>query len=248
MQTLKNKVALVTGASKGIGAGIAKQLAAAGALVGVNYASSKQGAEAVVAEIVASGGTAKSMQGDFSQAADIRRVFEEMKQTYGRLDILVNNAGIYQMAPIEALTEEAFHRHYNLNVLGTLLSIQASLALFGNDGGSIINIGSVASTMAAPMMSVYAGTKGAVNALTTSLSKELGGRKIRVNSLNPGFVTTEGMAGYMGSPFHQGTIAATPLGRVAEPLDIARIAVFLASDESFWLTGQHITAAGGMTA
>ena len=248
MSTLNNKIALVTGASKGIGAGIAKQLAAAGAVVFVNYASSKEGADAVVAEIAAAGGTAKALQGDFSKAAEVERVFGEIKQAYGRLDILVNNAGIYRMAPIEALTEEVFHQHFDLNVLGLLLAVKAALPLFGADGGSIVNIGSVASTMAAPMMAIYAGTKGAINSITISLSKELGPRKIRVNSLNPGFVATEGMAPFMGSPFHQGTIAATPLGRVAEPIDIARIAVFLASDESYWITGQHITAAGGMTA
>ncbi len=247
MNALESKIALVTGASKGIGAGIAKQLAAAGAVVFVNYATSKEGADAVVAEIGVSGGTAKAIQGDFSKAVDIERVFAEIVQTYGRLDILVNNAGIYRLAPIEALTEEVFHEHFNLNVLGLLLSVKASLPLFGPEGGSIINIGSIASTMAAPMMAVYSGTKGAINSITISLSKELGPRKIRVNSLNPGFVATEGTAPFMGSPFHQGTIAATPLGRVAEPVDIARIAVFLASDESYWITGQHITAAGGMT-
>ena len=248
METLKGKVALVTGASKGIGAGIAKELGAAGATVVVNYSTSKEGAEAVVTEITALGGQALALQGDFSKAEDIDRVFDQVKEKYGKLDILVNNAGIYRMAPIEALTAESFHQHFNLNVLGLLLSVKASLPLFGPEGGSIINIGSIASTMAAPMMAIYAGTKGAVNSITTSLSKELGPRKIRVNSLNPGFVATEGMSGFIGSPFHQGTIKATPLGRVAEPVDIARIAVFLASDESYWLSGQHITAAGGMTA
>ena len=155
---------------------------------------------------------------------------------------------MYEIAPIEAVTEESFHKHFNLNVLGLLLSIKAAVPLFDADGGSIINIGSIAGTMAAPMMAVYAGTKGAVNSFTISLSKELGARKIRVNRLNPGFVATEGLAGFMGSPFHQGTIAATPLGRVAEPVDIARVAVFLASDDSYWVNGQAIVAAGGLTA
>ena len=248
MSNLANKVALVTGASKGIGAGIAKELASAGATVVVNYGTSKGSAEAVVAEILTAGGQAKAVQGDFSKAEDIERVFMGLKADYGKLDVLVNNAGIYEMAPIEALTEESFHRHFNLNVLGLLLSIKTSLALFGPEGGSIINIGSIAGAMAAPMMSVYGGTKGAVNSITIALSKELGPRKIRVNSLNPGFVETEGMAGFIGSPFHLGTIASTPLGRVAAPVDIGRIAVFLASDDSYWVNGQQIIASGGLTA
>ena len=248
MSKLSNKVAVVTGASKGIGASIAKALAAEGASVVVNYASSKAGADAVVAAIKADAGQAIAVQGDFSKPADIERVFAEVQRAHGRLDILVNNAGVYEIAPIEALTEESFHKHFNLNVLGLLLATKAAVPLFGADGGSIINIGSISGTMAAPMMSVYGGTKGAVNSITLSLSKELGPRKIRVNSLNPGFVATEGMSGFMGTPFHTGTIAATPLGRVAEPVDIARIAVFLASDDSYWITGQQIIAAGGLTA
>ena len=248
MSHLSGKIALVTGASKGIGAGIAKELAAAGATVVVNYSSSKEGADNVVSSIQAAGGKATTVQGDFSKAADIERVFADVKQSHGRLDILVNNAGVYELAPIEAITEESFHKHFNLNVLGLLLSIKAALPLFGAEGGSVINIGSIAGTMAGPMMSVYGGTKGAVDSITISLSKELGARKIRVNSLNPGFVATEGMSGFMGSPFHQGTIADTPLGRVAEPVDIARIAVFLASDDSYWINGQAILATGGYTA
>ena len=248
MSSLANKVALVTGASKGIGAGIAKQLAAAGAVVAVNYATSKEGADAVVAEITAAGGQAVALQGDFSKGEEIERVFSEVQSRYGKLDILVNNAGVYAMAPIEALTEESFHRHYNLNVLWLLGSISAELTLVGPEGGSIINIGSIAGAMAVPMMSVYGGTKGAVNSITIALSKELGPRKIRVNSLNPGFVETEGMAGFIGSAFHLGTIKQTPLGRVAEPRDIGRIAVFLASDDSYWVTGQQIIASGGLTA
>ena len=248
MSNLSGKIALVTGASKGIGAGIAKELAAAGATVIVNYSSSKEGADNVVSSIQAAGGKAPTVQGDFSKAADIERVFAEVKQSHGRLDILVNNAGVYELAPIEAVSEESFHKHFNLNVLGLLLSIKAAVPMFGDNGGSIINIGSIAGTMAAPMMSIYAGTKGAVNSISLSLSKELGPRKIRVNSLNPGFVSTEGTSSFIGSPFHQGSIAATPLGRVADPVDIARIAVFLASEESFWVNGQAITAAGGLTA
>lgn len=249
MHTLKNKVALVTGASKGIGASIAKHLASAGATVVVNYASSKAGADRVVAEIAASGGSAIAIQGDFSKPEEIADTFAEIKQRFGKLDILVNNAGIYNLLPIDQITPEDFHRHYNLNVLGLLLAIKEAIALMGADGGSIVNIGSVNSTMGIPGSSVYAGTKGALNAITLSLSKELGPRKIRVNAINPGLIDTEGTQsrGIIGSERSEMAAKLTPLGRIGQPEDIGRIAAFLASDDSFWINGQILTAAGGMT-
>ena len=247
MANLNNKVALVSGASKGIGAGIAKALAAAGAIVAVNYATSKEGADKVVAEIAAAGGHAKALQGDFSKAADIDRVVADIKQAHGKLDILVNNAGVYEMASLEGFTEESFHRQFNLNVLGLLLATQKALPLFGPEGGSVINIGSLVGSMPMAMASTYSATKGAVDAITISLSKELGPRRIRVNSLNPGMVSTEGAAGFIDSDFAKEAVRATPLGRVGQPADIAHIAVFLASDDSYWLTGQKIIAAGGAT-
>lgn len=249
MHTLKNKVALVTGASKGIGASIAKHLASAGATVVVNYASSKAGADRVVAEIAAAGGSAIAIQGDFSKPEDIAHTFAEIKQRFGKLDILVNNAGIYNLLPIDQITPEDFHRHYNLNVLGLLLAIKEAIALIGADGGSIVNIGSVNSTMGIPGSSVYAGTKGALNAITLSLSKELGPRKIRVNAINPGLIDTEGTQsrGIIGSERSEMAAKLTPLGRIGQPEDIGRIATFLASDDSYWINGQIVTAAGGMT-
>lgn len=247
MSKLKGKVALVTGGSKGIGAAIAKSLAAEGASVAVNYASSKSGAESTVAEIVAAGGTAVSVQGDVSKAADARSIVDKTIAKFGRLDILVNNSGVYEFAPIEKVTEESFHRHFNINVLGLLLTTQAAVRHLG-EGSSIINIGSVVSRLTPPGSAVYTGTKGAVDAITGVLSRELGERKIRVNSLNPGMVETEGShaGGIIGSDFETGTVAQTPFGRVGQPDDIASVAVFLASDDSHWLTGERLLASGGL--
>ncbi|HEX3373278.1 MAG TPA: glucose 1-dehydrogenase [Edaphobacter sp.] len=248
MGKLTNKVAVVTGASKGIGAGIAKALAADGASVVVNYASSKEGADKVVAEIKAKGGKAVAVHGDFSKKEDIGKVFGEVKKTFGRLDTLVNNAGVYTFTPLEQVTDEEFHRIFNLNVLGLLLASKEALKYFGPEGGSIINIGSVVSSLTPPNSSVYTATKGAVDAITQVLAKELGPKKIRVNSINPGMVETEGVhaAGFIGSDFEKNTVAQTPLGRVGQPEDIATIATFLASDDSKWLTGELVKAGGGL--
>jgi len=247
-QKLAGKVALVTGASKGIGASIAVHLAAAGASVVVNYASSKAGADKVVAEITAAGGKAVAIQGDVAQPADITRLLAQTKAAFGHLDILVNNAGVYEFLPLEAITPEHFHRHFNVNVLGLLLTTQEAVKLFPASGGSVINIGSVVSSLTPPASAVYTATKGAVDALTGVLSKELGAKKIRVNALNPGVVETEGThtAGIIGTDFEKHTISQTPLGRTGLPRDIAQIAVFLASDDSGWLTGELIRAGGGM--
>lgn len=248
MGKLTNKVAVVTGASKGIGAGIAKALAADGASVVVNYASSKEGADKVVAEIKAKGGKAVAVQGDFSRKEDIGKVFGEVKKTFGRLDTLVNNAGVYAFTPLEQVTDEEFHRIFNLNVLGLLLASKEALKYFGPEGGSIINIGSVVSSLTPPQSSVYTATKGAVDAITQVLAKELGPKKIRVNSINPGMVETEGVhaAGFIGTDFEKNLVAQTPLGRVGQPEDIATIATFLASDDSKWLTGELVKAGGGL--
>ena len=248
MAKLKNKVALVSGASKGIGAGIAKALAADGASVVVNYASSKEGAEKVVAEIKAKGGKAVAVQGDFSKQEDIGKVFAEVKKTFGRLDTLVNNAGVYNFTPLEQVTPEEYNRIFNLNVLGVLLASKEALKYFGPDGGSIINIGSVVSSLTPPGSSVYTATKGAVDAITHVLAKELGPKKIRVNSINPGMVETEGVhaAGFIGSDFEKNAVAQTPLGRIGQPQDIATVAAFLASDDSAWLTGELLKAGGGL--
>jgi 3-oxoacyl-[acyl-carrier protein] reductase len=245
---LANKVALVTGASKGIGASIAKHLAAAGASVVVNYASSKAGADKVVAEITAAGGKAIAIQGDVAKPADITRFVTEAKTAYGKIDILVNNAGVYEFLPLEAITPEHFHRQFNVNVLGLLLTTQEAVKHFPATGGSIINIGSVVSSITPPASAVYTSTKGAVDAITGVLSKELGPKKIRVNALNPGIVETEGSitAGFIGSDFEKHAHTQTPLGRTGLPQDIAKIAVFLASDDSGWLTGEEIRAGGGM--
>jgi 3-oxoacyl-[acyl-carrier protein] reductase len=246
MSKLTGKVAIVTGASKGIGAGIAKSLAAAGASVVVNYASSKAGANSVVAAILAAGGEAVAVRGDVSKSADAQRIIDAAITTYGRLDILVNNSGVYEFSPIEAVTEEQFHRIFNVNVLGLLLTTQAAVKHLG-EGASIINVGSVVSRVTPADSSVYTGTKGAVDAITGVLARELGPRKIRVNALNPGMVETEGThsAGFIGSDFEKGVVAQTPLGRVGQPGDIAAIAVFLASEDSAWLTGERILAGGG---
>jgi 3-oxoacyl-[acyl-carrier protein] reductase len=248
-QRLEGKVAVVTGASKGIGASIAKHLADEGAAVVVNYASSKEGADRVVSEIKSKGGKAVAVQGDVSKHADIKRLFAEAKKAFGRLDVLVNNAGIYEFAPLEAVTPEHFHKTFDLNVLGLLLASQEAVKLFGPAGGSIVNISSVVATWAPPMTSVYSATKAAVDAVTRSLAKELGPHKIRVNSINPGMVETEGTtsAGITAgeSEFRKQVEAQTPLGRIGKPEDIAPAAVFLASDDSRWITGETLYIAGG---
>ncbi len=248
MGKLANKVALVTGASKGIGAGIAKALAADGASVVVNYSTSKEGADKVVSEIKAKGGKAVAVQGDFSKKEDIGKVFAEVKKNFGRLDTLVNNAGVYNFATLDQVTSEEYHRIFNLNVLGLLLASKESLKYFGPEGGSIINIGSVVSTLTPPGTSVYTATKGAVDAITHVLAKELGPKKIRVNSINPGMVETEGVhaAGFIGSDFEKNAVAQTPLGRIGQPEDIATVATFLASDDSAWVTGELLKAGGGL--
>ncbi|MEI8702060.1 SDR family NAD(P)-dependent oxidoreductase [Mesorhizobium sp. ISC15] len=247
MSKLNGKVAIVTGASKGIGAGIAKGLAAAGAAVVVNYASSREGADRVVAAIKAAGGRAIAVHGDVSQAADVRRLFEAAKSSFGAVDILVNNAGVFAFEPLEAVTEAEFHREFDTNVLGTILTIREAVSHFGAGGGSVINISSVASLNPQPNSLVYAATKGAVDSITLSMSRELGARNIRVNAIAPGGVDTEGLQriGIVGSEFEKQVIAMTPLGRFGQPDDIARIAVFLASDDGSWLTGERITASGG---
>lgn len=247
MSKLTGKVAVVTGASKGIGAAIAKALAAAGASVVVNYASSKAGADAVVSAIAAAGGKAVAVAGDVSKAADAQGIVDAALQNYKRLDIVVNNSGVYEFAPLEAVTEEHFHRHFNVNVLGLLLVTQAAAKHLG-EGASIINISSAVTRITPPNSAVYTGTKGAVDAITGVLSKELGPRKIRVNSINPGMVETEGTrtAGFIGSDFEKALVAQAPLGRTGRPDDIADIAVFLASDDARWLTGEQLLAAGGI--
>jgi 3-oxoacyl-[acyl-carrier protein] reductase len=248
MGKLQGKVAVVTGASKGIGAGIAKILAAEGAAVAVNYAQSREGADKVVAEIVAKGGKAVAIQADVAKAADVERLFSEVKSKFGPLDILVNNAGVYAFSPIDAITEEDFHRHFNTNVLGLLLASKQAVANFGPAGGSIINISSVVSRLAPPASAIYTATKGAVDAITRVLAKELGPRKIRVNAINPGGVETEGThtAGIIGSDFEAQMVAQTPLGRIGVPDDIAPVALFLASEDSRWITGETIVVSGGM--
>jgi 3-oxoacyl-[acyl-carrier protein] reductase len=248
MKKLVNKVALVTGASKGIGAGIAKSLAAEGASVVVNYASSAAGAEKVVAEIVAAGGKAVAVQGDVAKAADVDRLFVEAKAAFGDIDILVNNAGVYEFGAIEAITEEHFHRQFNTNVLGLLLVTQAAVKSFGDRGGNIINISSTVTKITPPNSAVYTATKGAVDSITQVLSKELGPKKIRVNAINPGMVETEGAhtAGFIGGELQAQLEPQVPLGRIGQVSDIAPLAVFLASDDSGWLTGETLIASGGM--
>ncbi|HEY5893536.1 MAG TPA: glucose 1-dehydrogenase [Chthoniobacterales bacterium] len=243
---LTGKVAVVTGASKGIGTAIARALAAEGASVVVNYASSKAGAEAVVAEIEANGGKAIAVQANVANKAEIERLFEESKKAFGQLDILVNNAGIYEIAPIGQITEEHFHRHFNLNVLGLILTTQEALNHFGPEGGSIINTSSVVSTLSPAGTAVYNATKSAVDGLTRTFAKELGSRKIRVNSVNPGLIETEGThsAGMVGAS--EAVAAITPLGRIGQPQDIAPGVVFLASSDSAWMTGETLYLAGGL--
>jgi len=244
---LVGKVAIVTGASKGIGAAIAKQLAAEGATVVVNYASSKAGADKVVADITAAGGNAFAVQADVSKKPDIDRLLAETKKRFGHLDVLVNNAGIYEFSPLEQISEEHFHKQFNLNVLGLVLTTQEALKHFNGSGGSVINVSSVVGVNPLPGASVYSATKAAVDAITKSLAKELGPKKIRVNSINPGMIETEGVhsAGIIGGDLEKQVVAQTPLGRIGQPGDIGKVAAFLASDDSGWLTGETLVAAGG---
>jgi 3-oxoacyl-[acyl-carrier protein] reductase len=247
MSKLAGKVAVVTGASKGIGASIAEYLGAEGASVVVNYASSKAGADAVVKRITAKGGKAAAIQADVSKPEDIQRLFAETKSAYGKLDILVNNAGIFEFAPLQGITADHFHRQFNLNVLGLLLTTQEAVKLMDGKGGSVINISSIVGPMPVPGASVYSATKAAVDAITVSLAAELGPRKIRVNSLNPGMVDTEGVrtAGMDQGEFRNTIESRTPLGRIAQPEDIARAAVFFASEDAGWVTGQTLILSGG---
>jgi 3-oxoacyl-[acyl-carrier protein] reductase len=250
MTTLENKVALVTGASKGIGAGIAKGLAAAGAAVVVNYATDRSGAESVVGEITKAGGRAVAVPGDVSKSVDVAHILAEVYRVFGTLDVVVNNAGVYAAMPLEGVTEAEFHREFDTNVLGPLLVIRESLKHFGPRGGSVVNIGSAASRMCPPGYSIYAATKSALDAITGVLAKELAPRKIRVNSVNPGATLSEGTqaAGLYGagSEVEKQLIAMTPVGRIGTPADIAKVVVFLASDDSSWLTGEIILASGGL--
>jgi 3-oxoacyl-[acyl-carrier protein] reductase len=249
MSKLAGKVAVVTGASKGIGAAIAKELAAQGAAVVVNYASSKSGADKVVSEITAKGGKAVAVGANLGEPAEVPRLFAEAKKAFGRLDILVNNAGVYEFAPIEEVTPEHFHKQFNLNVLGLLLASQEAVKLFGSHGGSIINISSVAAAAAPPATAVYSGTKGAVDTVTRALANELGPRGIRVNAINPGMVETEGTQTAhitdAENDFRKQYEAQTPLGRIGQPVDIAPAVAFLASDDASWITGQTLHVAGG---
>jgi 3-oxoacyl-[acyl-carrier protein] reductase len=247
MNSLSGKVAVVTGASKGIGAAIAKALGQAGASVVVNYATSREGADRVAAGIKEKGGKAITVQADMSKAADIKRLFAETKKAFGALDILVNNAGVFKFEPLESVTEEEFHRQYNVNVLGPILAIQEALKYFGPKGGSVINVSSVAGQSAMPSSVVYSSSKSALNSVTRVLAAELAPRKIRVTAVAPGPVETEGFVatGFKGSEMEKKMIEDTPLGRIGEPEDIARVVVFLASDESGWVTGERLTVAGG---
>jgi len=248
MSKLLGKVAVVTGASKGIGAGIAKALAAEGASVVVNYSTSKEGADRVVDEITKRNGRAVAIQGDVAKAADLERIFAETKRAFGQLDVLVNNAGVYEFAPLEAITEEQFHRQFNTNVLGLILATREAVKYFGERGGSVINIGSLASSLTPPTAVVYNATKGAVDAITRTLAKELGPKKIRVNSINPGMVITEGAiaGGYTEGDMRKMFESQTPLGRVGQTDDIAPAAAFFASDDSKWITGETLLIAGGL--
>lgn len=248
MSKLKDKVAIVTGASKGIGASIAKQFAREGAAVVVNYASSKQGAEKVVNEITSKGGRAVAIKADFSKPADIDSLFVETEKAFGKLDILVNNAGVYEFSPVQDVTEEHFHKQFNLNVLGLIFASKAAAKHFGPQGGSIINISSVVSTLGPPGTVVYSATKGAVDTATRVLASELGPRNIRVNSINPGMVETEGVrsAGFAEGDFRKQIEAQTPLGRIGQVEDIAPAAVFFASADSSWITGESLVIAGGL--
>jgi 3-oxoacyl-[acyl-carrier protein] reductase len=247
MSKLEGKVAVVTGASKGIGAAIAKQLAADGASVVVNYSTSREGADKVVSEISKAGGKAIAVGGSVSKESDVQALFDSTKKAFGKVDILVNNAGVYAFAPIEQITAEEYKRIYDTNVLGVFLATKAAVPLFPAEGGSIVNISSVVSTLAPPGASIYSSTKGALDTITKSLAKELGPRKIRVNAINPGLVNTEGTqsAGMAGSDFEKEAIARTPLGRVGQPEDIAMPVAFLASEDARWITGETIFVSGG---
>ncbi len=248
MAKLKGKVAVVTGASKGIGAGIAKALGAEGASVVVNYATDKSGADKTVAEITKAGGKAVAVGASVAKSGDIEKLFAETKKAYGKVDILVNNAGVYAFSPLEAVTEEEINRIFTTNVTGLLLTTKAAVGLFPSEGGSVINIGSVVSELTPPNSSIYTGTKGAVDAITRVLAKELGPKKIRVNAINPGFTLTEGThtAGIAGSDFETNAVAQTPLGRAGQPEDIADVVTFIASDEARWITGSLLQAGGGL--
>jgi 3-oxoacyl-[acyl-carrier protein] reductase len=248
MGKLAGKVAVVTGASKGIGAGIAKELAAQGASVVVNYSSSKEGADKVVAEIVRAGGKAIAVGGSVANASEIDALFAETKKAYGKVDILVNNAGVYEFAPLEGITAESIDKMLGVNVKGLLLATKAGVALFPAEGGSVINIGSVASEQTPPMSAVYSSTKGAVDAITRVFAKELGPKKIRVNAVNPGPIVTEGFksSGIEGSDFADQMVKGTPLGRIGQPDDVASVVAFLASDDARWVTGSLLQAAGGL--
>jgi 3-oxoacyl-[acyl-carrier protein] reductase len=245
---LEGKVAVVTGASKGIGASIAEALAEEGASVIVNYSSSKQDAERVVAEISARGGRAIAVQGDVSKPTDIERLFSEAKRSFDRLDILVNNAGTYEFAPLESVTEQHFHKHFDLNVLGLLLATKEAVKHMGPEGGSVINISSAASSMRMPNSAVYTASKAAVEAITGVLAKELGPRKIRVNAISPGMIETEGSraGGFVGTDFQKMVEAQAPLGRMGQPDDIAPTAVYLASSDSKYMTGETLLVSGGL--
>jgi len=245
---LDGKVAIVTGASKGIGAAIAKQFAAEGAAVVVNYASSKQGADRIVDEIAKRGGKAIAVQANVARKAEVERLFSATKKAFGTLDILVNNAGVYDWSPLEEITEEQFHKHFDVNVVGLLLATQEAVKQFGSNGGNIINISSTVTSLTPPSSSVYTGTKGAVDAITRTLAKELGPRKIRVNAINPGMVETEGVraAGFDQGDLRKSVEAQTPLGRIGQPEDVAPVAVFLASSDSAWITGETLRVAGGL--
>jgi len=247
MSKLNNKVAIVTGASKGIGAGIAKAYGTEGASVVVNYSSDKAGAEKVVNEIIANGGKALAVKGNVADAADVKQLFAEAKSTFGRVDILVNNAGVFRFDPLEAVTEEEFHRQFNTNVLGTILATQQAVQHFDEAGGSVINISSLISDNPMAYSVVYSATKGAVDTIAVALSKEFAGKKIRVNTIAPGGVETEGTvtAGIIGSDLEKQMISGTPLGRMGQPDDIAKVAVFLASDDSAWVNGEKINVTGG---
>ena len=245
---LAGKVAIVTGASKGIGAGIAKSLASEGAAVVVNYSTSKEGADRVVSEIKAGGGQGIAVQANIAKKKEIERLFEETKKAFGRLDILVNNAGVYEFAPLDSVTEAQFHKQFDLNVLGLVLASKEAANYFGSEGGSIVNISSVTSTLAPPNSAIYTGTKGAVDAVTKALAKELGPKKIRVNAINPGMVVTEGLqaAGMSNGEFRKQVEAQTPLGRIGEVEDIAPAVVFFASRDASWITGETLVIAGGL--